>query len=73
MVVEKETGKPVANVHVYIVHGEEEAMTDSKGSFSIDSWQSFPLKLTVEAIGFKRTVTIVEKENKTYRIAIERK
>ncbi len=73
IVVERVTGKPVANVHVYIVHGEEEAMTDSNGSFIIDSWQSFPLKITVEGIGFKRVVTVIEKENKKHTIAIDRK
>lgn len=46
-VVAEATGQPVANAHVYIVEGEEEAVTGSKGEFRIQSWQKTPLTLTV--------------------------
>ncbi|MEI9808959.1 MAG: hypothetical protein WDO16_14440 [Bacteroidota bacterium] len=34
--------------HVYIVDGEEEALTNSRGEFRIETIQKFPLVLTVE-------------------------
>lgn len=40
--------KPVGNAHVYIVDGEEEALTNAKGEFKIETIQKFPLVLTVE-------------------------
>lgn len=46
-VINETTGRPVAKVHVYILEGEEEALTNSNGEFRIESWQKTPLKLTV--------------------------
>jgi hypothetical protein len=48
-VVADNTGKPVQNVHVYILDGEEEALTNSQGEFRIQSWQKLPFKLTVKS------------------------
>jgi CarboxypepD_reg-like domain len=50
-VVDGTTGKPVTNVHVYIIDGEEETMTNSQGEFRIRSWQKTPLRLTVAKYG----------------------
>lgn len=47
VVMSNSDGKPVSQAHVYIVHGEEEALTDRKGNFRIESWQKLPAKLTV--------------------------
>ena len=47
-VVAQANGKPVNNAHVFVVDGEEEAMTNAKGEFSIRSWQKAPFRLTVE-------------------------
>jgi hypothetical protein len=47
-VVSEKTGKPVSNAHVYIVHGEEETLTNSKGEFRIESWKKLPVILTVD-------------------------
>ena len=47
-VLSDNTGKPVSNAHVYVVSGEEEAMTNNRGEFRIESWQKLPLILTVD-------------------------
>jgi hypothetical protein len=47
-VLAEKTGLPVYHAHVYILDGEEEALTDNNGDFSIKSWQRTPFKLTVE-------------------------
>ncbi|MFT3904449.1 MAG: hypothetical protein QM727_14860 [Niabella sp.] len=41
-----ETGNPVKLVHVYVVKGEEEALTDRNGFFRITTTQDYPLELT---------------------------
>ena len=50
-VVVEETGKPVAQAHVFILDGEEEALTNSQGEFKIRSWQKTPFKVTVRKYG----------------------
>lgn len=45
-VVAESSGKGVSGVHVYIIEGEEEALTDANGNFKIRTWQKFPLRLT---------------------------
>lgn len=58
-VVAESTGKPVPNAHVYILDGEEEALTNSDGEFRIQSWQKTPFKLTVKSYNNYRDATIV--------------
>ena len=48
VVVEDGSGKPLSGAHVYVVHGEEEALTNGKGEFRIESWQKLPLRVTAE-------------------------
>ena len=43
-----ETAAPILGAHVYVVKGEEEAITGSDGSYRITSWQQLPFTLTIE-------------------------
>lgn len=54
-----EKGDPVRNAHVYIIDGEEEALTNGNGEFSIRSWQKAPIKLTVEKPDLYRKASII--------------
>ena len=47
-VISSETGAPIAGAHVFIIKGEEEALTGSDGSFRISSWQQLPFTITIE-------------------------
>ena len=40
-VLSESTGQPVTKAHVYILDGEEEALTNNKGEFRIKTWQVF--------------------------------
>lgn len=60
-VVDARNDKPIAKVHVYVVRGEEEALTDNNGRFRVQSWQSLPLKVSATAQGFQ-TVSLAVKE-----------
>ena len=44
---------PVSRAHVYVVDGEEEALTNSKGEFKIITWQNAPFTITVEHSDFE--------------------
>lgn len=58
-VITETNGQPVANAHVYIIDGEEEALTNSNGEFSIESWQKAPITLTVDTYRHYRKTSIV--------------
>jgi hypothetical protein len=58
-VVAEATGQPVTDAHVYVLDGEEEALTNQKGEFRIQSWQNAPFKLTVERADRYHKITIV--------------
>ena len=47
-VISNETAAPVVGAHVFIIKGEEEALTGSDGSFRITSWQQLPFTITIE-------------------------
>lgn len=59
-VLAADTGKEITNAHVYIVHGEEEALTNTRGQFAIDSWQKLPLKVYAAAKGFQNNSVVVK-------------
>ena len=61
-----EKGDPVRNAHVYIIDGEEEALTNANGEFSIRSWQKAPLKITVEKpdLYHKTSITVTDPARK---------
>jgi acyl-coenzyme A synthetase/AMP-(fatty) acid ligase len=58
-VVAESTGQPVNGVHVFIVDGEEEALTNNKGEFRIRSWQKSPFRITAEKYDRYRKESIV--------------
>jgi hypothetical protein len=73
VVVNDASNRPVENIYVYIVRGEEEALTDSKGKFAITTWQPFPVTLTVDHIKYKKTTLVVKEPGKKQLIRVEEK
>lgn len=47
-VIHSINGKQVENAYIYIVSGEEEALTGKDGLFTISTWQQLPVTLVVE-------------------------
>lgn len=41
-------GRQVENAYIYIISGEEEALSGKDGVFSISTWQQLPVTLVVE-------------------------
>lgn len=54
------TGKTVEKAYVYIISGEEEALTDRKGVFSIATWQELPLTVIVEHPAYKKKKLVIK-------------
>lgn len=67
VIVSEQTGKPIPNLHVYTVQGEEESLTDNKGYFKIESWQTAPFRLVIENKGIRvHTCNIKTPDKKQY-------
>lgn len=47
-------GKSIENVYIYITSGEEEALSDNKGTFTISTWQELPVTLVIEHPTYKQ-------------------
>ncbi|WP_081658844.1 carboxypeptidase-like regulatory domain-containing protein [Terrimonas ferruginea] len=71
-VVDARNDKPIAKVHVYVVRGEEEALTDNNGRFRVQSWQSLPLKVSATAQGFQTVSLLVKEPGKELVIRLNR-
>jgi len=48
VVASKETGRPLPDIYLYTVKGEEEAITNKSGQFKIVTWQKLPVTLHVQ-------------------------
>jgi hypothetical protein len=48
------TDKYIENVYIYITSGEEEALSNSKGAFTISTWQDLPVTLVIEHPVYKQ-------------------
>lgn len=70
-VVSSTTRSPVSNAFVYVIEGEEEALTNAKGDFKLETFQSFPLTITVQREHFKKTKVKVAAPGQKLVIAIE--
>ena len=53
-VLHQKDQKPLENIYLYVIPGEEEAVTDKKGRFLITTWQSFPVTIVVEHHQYKK-------------------
>lgn len=47
-IVVNESNKPVERVYISAVQGEEEALTDKNGNFTLTTWQSLPVTITIQ-------------------------
>jgi hypothetical protein len=47
-VIHSLNGRQVENAYIYIVSGEEEALTGKDGIFTISTWQQLPVTLVIE-------------------------
>lgn len=54
-VVMADSRKPVSNVLVYVIEGEEESLTNSKGEFSIKTRKDFPVEVTAQQLSGRKS------------------
>lgn len=62
-VLDAATGKPVKDVYVYTVSGEEENLTDAKGRFKFKTWKALPVSCTATHKDFKQEIIKITDTN----------
>src|SRR6201989_1926089 len=72
-VISEQSGKPLSNIHVYIVEGEEEDVTNNKGEFKIQTWKKFPLTLTAKSSNYETANIVVKDSSKKLLIKLKSK
>ena len=64
---------PVSRAHVYVVDGEEEALTNSKGEFKITTWQTLPLTITIEHADYETQKVRVSNALQRQQVVLKKK
>jgi hypothetical protein len=72
-VISADTKQPVTNAYLYIIKGEEEALTNAKGEFIITTSEKTPVVLTVIHKDFKELKVKMNTGAQTVKIILERK
>lgn len=73
IVKEAGSGAPVPDAHVHAVRGEEESLTDAKGMFRLNTWQKFPVLLTIEHKGFESQQVVIASASRKVVVQLKRK
>jgi hypothetical protein len=73
VVISEQSGKPLGNIHVYIIEGEEEDVTNSKGEFKIQTWKKFPFTLTAQSSNYETASIVVKEASKKLLIKLKQK
>lgn len=63
--------KPVEKCWLYIITGEEEAISGKDGKFTISTWQPFPVTITAEHIQYKKQHLKIDKPANDIIIKLE--
>ncbi len=67
------TNRPLQNIYLYIIEGEEEALTNSKGEFSISTRKQLPVTLTVQDINYEKQKLTLRSANEPVVILLRKK
>jgi len=70
IVISEETKLPIDKAYLYVVKGEEEAITDVKGIFRFTTWQDKPVKVFVSHNNYKSRVITLNGVYKNLRIVL---
>lgn len=71
VVLSESTGKPVSAALVYVVLGEEEALTKAAGAFSIETSHDYPIEVLAEHREYVKQSVILK--NATDKLVIRLK
>lgn len=67
------SGAPVEKALIYISKGNEEVLSNRSGSFSLKTWQDFPVKIIIEHPDFTTTSVVLDKNDNAGKIRLQKK
>ena len=70
-VVSAASQEPLKNAFVHVIEGEEEALTDARGNFKLETFQPFPLTVTVQREHYRKKKIRVAAPGQKLIIAIQ--
>lgn len=70
-VVNSITNEPVANVYIHAVKGEEESLSNDKGTFKLLSWKTPPVNIVFEKEGYRSQKLSVKNDRKNIKVVLE--
>ena len=73
MVIDNSNHTPVEKAYIYIVSGEEEALSLKDGSFEITTWQAFPVTLQIKHEQYKATKIVYKNAAESPLIKLQSK
>lgn len=71
IVVNSVTNEPVANVYIHAVRGEEESLSNGKGTFKLLSWKTPPVNIVFEKEGYRSQKLSVKNDRKNVKVVLE--
>ncbi len=72
-VVDNRSQQPVADAYIYIVSGEEEALSSKDGLFEITTWQAPPVTIKINHDQYQRSQVVYEKGEAIRVIKLQKK
>ena len=72
-VVDVKSQQPVEVAYIYIVSGEEEALSSKEGLFEITTWQAFPLSIKINHDQYRSAEVIYKKGIASQVIQLQKK
>src|SRR6185369_819800 len=58
-IIQSASNERIENAYLYVVQGEEEALSLRDGSFSLSTWKTLPVTLVAEHPKFKQTRVVI--------------
>lgn len=72
VVVNSISNEPVANVYIHAVKGEEESLSNGKGTFKLLCWKTPPVNVVFEKEGYRSQKLSVKNDQKNIKVVLER-
>jgi hypothetical protein len=72
-VVDNVSQQPVEGAYIYIVSGEEEALSSKDGLFEITTWQALPVTIKINHDHYQRSEVVYKKGEANRVIKLPRK
>lgn len=72
-IIDSDSQLPVESAYIYIISGEEEALSSKEGAFEITTWQAFPLAIKINHDLYRTSEVVYKTHGASPVIKLQRK